>query len=139
MEEDLYKVLQVQRTATQVELKTSYQRLALQCHPDKGCTDGGDQFIRINAAWQVLGDEVTRTDYDKRYARDHAIRAFSERVSSSEFVVSADEDDVIVLRRPCRCGDYYELIPDDLLQQECTIQCTGCSLYVTVTAEASGK
>ena len=35
MKMDYYEVLQVERTASDVELKTAYRKLAMQYHPDR--------------------------------------------------------------------------------------------------------
>lgn len=126
--EDLYSELEVNSRAKTNDIKVAYQRLALQYHPDKGCADGGERFVRINAAWKVLGDEAARVDYDKRFACK-AASSFSERVAASEFEPS---DEAGVLRKQCRCGDYYELLQAEMAaEKEVVVQCGGCSLYVT--------
>ena len=126
--EELYAELEINSRATVSEIKAAYQRLALQYHPDKGCADGGERFVRINAAWKVLGDEAARFEYDKRFACKAAV-SFSERVAASEFELSEEAG---VLRKQCRCGDYYELLQAELAaEKEVVVQCGGCSLYVT--------
>lgn len=59
---DHYATLGVARTASQDEIKRAFRRLASQHHPDKG----GDtaRFQTIQAAYDVLGDEVKRAAYD---------------------------------------------------------------------------
>lgn len=66
--EDLYSILGVQKTATQDEIKSAYRRLAMKYHPDR---NPGDQtaeakFKDINAAYDVLGDETKRRQYDQQ-------------------------------------------------------------------------
>ena len=143
-EGDLYAVLRVARGASAAEVRASWQRLALQYHPDKQQAGGGgggggggevDEFVRISAAWQVLGDAQARAEYDKKFARlESGARHFSEKVSMSEFVRSDESGE---LRRLCRCGDYYELFPEDVPaagDSSVLVQCNGCTLYVTVLA-----
>jgi curved DNA-binding protein len=59
---DHYATLGVARLATQDEIKQAFRRLASQHHPDKG----GDthRFQEIQAAYEVLGDESRRAQYD---------------------------------------------------------------------------
>jgi curved DNA-binding protein len=60
--QDHYATLGVSRTATADEIKKAFRRLASQHHPDKG----GDtaEFQKIQAAYDVLGDETKRGAYD---------------------------------------------------------------------------
>jgi molecular chaperone DnaJ len=64
MEKDYYKILGVDKNATQEEIKKAYRRLAHKYHPDK---KGGDEkkFKEINEAYQVLSDKQKRAQYDK--------------------------------------------------------------------------
>lgn len=64
--DDLYKVLGVEKTATQDEIKKAFRKLAIQYHPDKNPGDAAaeEKFKEINAAYSVLGDEQKRAQYD---------------------------------------------------------------------------
>jgi DnaJ homolog subfamily A member 2 len=59
----LYETLEVEKTASQKEIKKSYFRLSKVHHPDKG----GDEhkFKEINAAYEILSDPEKREKYDK--------------------------------------------------------------------------
>lgn len=64
MPTDYYSILGVSRNATPEEIKKAYRKLAHQYHPDKG--GGSDaKFKEINEAYQVLGDEKKRKQYDQ--------------------------------------------------------------------------
>lgn len=64
MADDYYAALGVERTASIEDIKRAYRRLAHQHHPDKA---GGDEerFKKINAAYEILGDEQKRAQYDR--------------------------------------------------------------------------
>ena len=64
MDEDYYKVLGLEKTATEAEIKRAYRKLAHQHHPDKG---GGDEkkFKEVSEAYQVLSDPEKRKQYDQ--------------------------------------------------------------------------
>lgn len=63
---DYYEVLGVSRTVTEVELKTTFRKLAMKYHPDKnpGNKEAEVQFKEINEAYQILSDGDKRAAYD---------------------------------------------------------------------------
>lgn len=64
---DYYKILGVDRKASEEEIKRSYRKLALQYHPDRNLDDKGaeEKFKEINEAHQVLSDPEKRARYDQ--------------------------------------------------------------------------
>lgn len=67
MKESFYQVLGVAETATQDEIKKAYRKLAVKYHPDKnkGDTKAEDRFKLISEAYEALGDEKKRAQYDQ--------------------------------------------------------------------------
>ena len=64
---DYYEVLGVSRTATEVELKSSYRKLAMQYHPDRNPGDkkAEEKFKEAAEAYAVLADANKRAAYDR--------------------------------------------------------------------------
>ncbi|KAL5710116.1 hypothetical protein ACHQM5_020720 [Ranunculus cassubicifolius] len=62
---DLYKVLGVERTASQREIQKAFHKLSLKYHPDKNKSKGAqEKFAEINNAYDILSDEEKRKNYD---------------------------------------------------------------------------
>ncbi len=63
---DYYKILGVNRKASQKEIKKAYRKLAVKYHPDKnqGNKDAEEKFKQISEAYEVLGDSNKRKKYD---------------------------------------------------------------------------
>jgi molecular chaperone DnaJ len=62
--ETYYDILGVKETATQDEIKKAYRKLAVEHHPDKGGNE--EKFKKISEAYDTIGDETKRTEYDNR-------------------------------------------------------------------------
>ncbi|MEA2307714.1 MAG: molecular chaperone DnaJ [Solirubrobacteraceae bacterium] len=65
--DDLYKVLGVDRKATQDEIKKAHRKLVRQHHPDRNPGDAAAErrFKEVQAAYDVLGDPEKRKQYDR--------------------------------------------------------------------------
>jgi len=66
-EKDYYKVLGVDEHASPKDIKSAYRKLSRQYHPDAnpGDTTAEERFKEVSAAYDVVGDEAKRKEYDE--------------------------------------------------------------------------
>eukprot|EP00906_Rhabdomonas_costata_P008859 RCo012578 len=64
---DFYKVLGVDKNASEADIKTAYRKLAMQLHPDRnpGNKEATEKFQEVAHAYEVLSDSSKREIYDK--------------------------------------------------------------------------
>ncbi|KAI3889832.1 hypothetical protein MKX03_033870 [Papaver bracteatum] len=65
---DYYKILELDRDASEDAVRSNYIRLALKWHPDKRKDEDSatSRFQQINEAYSVLSDPVKRKEYDSK-------------------------------------------------------------------------
>ncbi len=64
---DYYEILGIDRKASQDDIKKAFRKLARKYHPDlnPGDKTAEHKFKELNEAYEVLGDEKKRADYDQ--------------------------------------------------------------------------
>lgn len=64
---DYYEILGVTKTSTEIEIKTSYRKLAMKYHPDRnpGDKEAEEKFKEAAEAYEVLMDPNKRARYDQ--------------------------------------------------------------------------
>lgn len=62
-----YQVLGVARGASDAELKKAFRKRAKELHPDRNRDDpkAQDKFSELNAAYEIVGDETKRKQFDR--------------------------------------------------------------------------
>ena len=65
MTEDFYNILEIQKDASEKDIKKAYRKLTLQYHPDRCSSGEAEEKIRkINEAYEILGNKDKRRQYD---------------------------------------------------------------------------
>ena len=68
VKEDYYKLLEVDRNASEAEIKKSYRKMAMKYHPDRNKDnpqEAESKFKAIKEAYEVLSDPKKRSAYDQ--------------------------------------------------------------------------
>jgi DnaJ-class molecular chaperone len=65
--EDYYALLGIDQRASRAELRRAWRRLALRWHPDRAGEAATATFQKIQAAYAVLTDPISRNAYDRRH------------------------------------------------------------------------
>ena len=65
---DYYRILEIKEDADFSEIKKKYRKLAIKYHPDKnpGDDEAVKKFREIREAYEILGDEKKRKEYDNK-------------------------------------------------------------------------
>src|ERR1700694_5474103 len=93
---DYYEVLSVSRTASEVEIKAAYRKLAMQHHPDRNPADKDceHRFKEINEAYDCLKDGDKRAAYDRfghaAFQQGHGGHGFGADFASTFAVIFDD-------------------------------------------------
>lgn len=69
--EDLYKILGIDHSATQEQIKSAYRKLSMIYHPDRNRNnpEATAKIQKINSTYEILGDEGRRKLYDMKNLR----------------------------------------------------------------------
>jgi len=65
---DLYKILGLDKKASQNDIKKAYRKLAMKYHPDKNPENketAANKFKEISEAYEILSDETKKRQYDQ--------------------------------------------------------------------------
>lgn len=147
--DNLYDLLKVDSKSSLSDIKSAYQQLVLQLHPDKArnSTLAGDNgtFTRVQEAWETLRDPHLRAQYDAKLAeQDRLSLALDTQQASSTGHVSdeltldelTEEQGSTALYHTCRCGGLFtmpEHYTDRQLDSGIVLSCDSCSLRIKVT------
>lgn len=71
MKKDYYKILEIDRNASDADIKRAFKKLSIKWHPDKWSSksekeqkEAEERFKEVNEAYQVLSDPQKKSNYD---------------------------------------------------------------------------
>jgi DnaJ-class molecular chaperone len=122
LSDDPYKVLDVNREASQDEIQKAYRKLAKKLHPDlnPGNKAAEEDFKKVSAAYDILGDAEKRARFDRgeidasgtekpkrEYYRNYAGSDADAYTSAEGFSDFSGDDDIFstIFRRTGRTGN----------------------------------
>lgn len=90
-EKDYYKILGIQKNASDDEVKKAYRKLAMKYHPDhtKGDKSSEEKFKEISEAYAVLSDKEKRKQYDL-----YGASGFKQKYSQEDIFRNFDFSDI---------------------------------------------
>ena len=100
-----YETLGVPPTATQIQIKQAYRKLAQKTHPDK--SDMGD-FKAVQGAYKILKDPQSRAEYDKQGMLNPEYKAAIKKLQNTaiQVIVNSEYDVDIILQLTINVNTY---------------------------------
>ena len=85
---DYYKILKIEKNASQKDIKRAWRKLSMTHHPDRNNGVDTELYKNINAAYDVLSDEKQRKEYDMQ----NSLPDFIKNTNPFEFININQED-----------------------------------------------
>ena len=119
MIKNYYHVLGLKPSATTLDIKLSYRKLAFKYHPDKNQDDpiAEASFKEINEAYQVLSNNLQRQEYHRNYYQEYFSNYTSQNTFYQDIKIEKILSDTLHLRKLVQAADPYRLNQDALVFQ----------------------
>lgn len=114
--DDFYSILGLNKQCSEVELKTSYKKLALRWHPDRCSASGNSKYVEeakkkfqaIQEAYSVLSDTNKRFMYDVGvYDRDDDDNGMGDFLNEMAAMMSQNKSNVSLCSLLCYHSFHY--------------------------------
>ncbi len=91
-DKNFYKILKINKSATSLEIKDAFKKLAKEHHPDHG----GDtqKFKEVLEAYQILSDHASRKSYDWYYESHYNFSDEEYRDNKEQKTYKSQEPDI---------------------------------------------
>lgn len=63
--ENFYKILELDKNASETDIKKNYRKLSKKHHPDVNKEGSDDEFKKISSAYEILSDKNKKSEYDR--------------------------------------------------------------------------
>jgi len=83
-DKDYYKVLGIDKKASQEDIKKAFRQMAKKYHPDIAGKGGEEKFKEVNEAFQVLNDPKARKQYDQHGVSSFGSQGYSQQGPSQQ-------------------------------------------------------
>ncbi|KAK8740842.1 hypothetical protein OTU49_002721 [Cherax quadricarinatus] len=118
MKLDFYEILEISINAEEKEIKKSYRKKALKCHPDKNPDnpDASAEFDKLKKILEILLDPGTRKAYDKvlKSRKAAAVRAREADAKTQKFRSDLEERE----RRFQQTREHLHISEEEKLRRE---------------------
>lgn len=113
--ETYYDILHVKEDASYDDIRQSYRVALLQSHPDKlhqsfelpnSGEDAEDRFMKVQKAWETLGDSRSRALYDNKLRSSRCDDLVADDIALEEMTVEENAG-ALCFCYECRCGDHF--------------------------------
>lgn len=79
---DYYKILGISRSASKIDIKSAYKKLAVKYHPDKN-PNFEEMFKDVNESYSILSSEVKRQEYDNKMSFSNDFKRWGKAFGTS--------------------------------------------------------
>ena len=88
-----YEILEIDKNATDIDIKSQFKKLSKIYHPDVKSTGNEHKFKEINNAYGILSDSNSKQEYDTRSPHGNSYSPFNPFGQGFEFHFGNGGDD----------------------------------------------